>query len=254
MAKIIHPYKKRSASVKRLLALTDTNNYYPRFVLNGYRECPVINWGSSKELPQYEGHIFNKPRNVRNAIDKRAYFRALEYEGVPTVKHTTRRHVAQMWLDRGMSVCVRKLIKSHSGRGMSVCNPGDYLEAAPLYTMYQYQDEEYRVHVVQNRTTINKKQRRKAVLEEDANYQIRTHANGFLFSRKPVGEAIEGPLVETAQAVRRALGLDFCAVDVVYNKAQDRYYPIEANTAPGVVGSLVEWYSEALHQMVAHRE
>jgi len=43
-----------------------------------------------------------------------------------------------------------------------------------------------------------------------------------------------------------ALCLDFGAVDIIYNEHEDKYYVLEVNSAPGLEGTTLEKYVEAL--------
>ena len=46
-----------------------------------------------------------------------------------------------------------------------------------------------------------------------------------------------------------ALRLDFGAVDIIWNKRHDRYYTLEVNTAPGLEGTTLERYSNAIRRL-----
>jgi D-alanine-D-alanine ligase-like ATP-grasp enzyme len=50
------------------------------------------------------------------------------------------------------------------------------------------------------------------------------------------------PLVTEAQKAVNALGLDFGAVDIIYNGHEDKYYVLEVNTAPGMEGETMFSY------------
>ena len=43
-----------------------------------------------------------------------------------------------------------------------------------------------------------------------------------------------------------SLGLDFGAVDIIWNESEDQYYVLEVNTAPGVEGTTLQKYTEAI--------
>ena len=47
-----------------------------------------------------------------------------------------------------------------------------------------------------------------------------------------------------------ALGLDFGALDVVYNERDNKCYLIEANTAPGLEGSTLDLYANAFRSVL----
>jgi glutathione synthase/RimK-type ligase-like ATP-grasp enzyme len=116
---------------------------------------------------------------------------------------------------------------------------------APLYTKYIKKISEYRVHVVGNAVIdVQKKMRRTDIPDEQVNWQVRSHSNGFIFGR----EGVVLPDAVTADCVRcvNELGLDFGAVDVIFNAHQETYYVLEVNTAPGLTGTTLVNYANAL--------
>ena len=54
---------------------------------------------------------------------------------------------------------------------------------------------------------------------------------------------------EKRNAAIKALGLDFGAVDIIYNEAEDQHYVLEVNTAPGLEGTTLQKYTEAILEM-----
>jgi glutathione synthase/RimK-type ligase-like ATP-grasp enzyme len=76
---------------------------------------------------------------------------------------------------------------------------------------------------------------------EDVNWQVRNHHNGFVFTRS--GFDTPEAVSKAAMDAMRILGLDFGAVDVVYNSRENRAYVLEVNTAPGLEGSTVDDYA-----------
>ena len=51
----------------------------------------------------------------------------------------------------------------------------------------------------------------------------------------------------------KELGLDFGAVDVIWNEHESKAYVLEINTAPGLEGSTVEDYKEFFNRAVTER-
>jgi glutathione synthase/RimK-type ligase-like ATP-grasp enzyme len=47
-----------------------------------------------------------------------------------------------------------------------------------------------------------------------------------------------------------ALGLDFGAVDIIWNEREDKCYVLEVNTAPGLQGSTLENYANAIMEVL----
>jgi len=118
----------------------------------------------------------------------------------------------------------------------------DELVRAPLYVRYVPKQDEYRVHVAFGRViAVQRKARRTDV--ENPNWQIRNHANGFVFAR----EGVQAPIAVIDQAVAAvaAMGLDFGGVDVIWNDRRRAAYVLEINTACGLEGQTVNDYAEA---------
>ena len=47
-----------------------------------------------------------------------------------------------------------------------------------------------------------------------------------------------------------SIGLDFGAVDVIYNGHSNRAYVLEINTAPGLTGTTLDNYAAALRNLI----
>ena len=70
--------------------------------------------------------------------------------------------------------------------------------------------------------------------------------NGFIFARNE----IQIPEDVTVQATKafEITGLDFGAVDVIYNERQSAAYVLEINTAPGLEGTTDTDYAQMLRE------
>ena len=80
--------------------------------------------------------------------------------------------------------------------------------------------------------------------QDDPNWQVRNHANGFIYGR--IGIAPPSCVLEVAMETFRKFDLDFGAVDVIYTENINRAYALEINTAPGLEGQTVISYAEEL--------
>lgn len=206
----------------------------------------VINWGRNEK--RFNGSYVNSPDAVIRSTDKQASFLALSEAGVPTPAHTTDKSVAQEWLDSKNLVVARKLLRASGGRGIVLVGPPDSelttvheLPTAPLYTLYVKKADEYRVHVAFGAMIdVQMKKRKMEVPDEQVNWQIRNASNGWIFAR----EGVVAPDVvrSTAVSAVSALGLDFGAVDIGYNRYSETAVVFEVNTAPGLEGSTLESY------------
>jgi hypothetical protein len=130
----IFPYKAGSISAKRLAKSLGVLRVRPTY--NARRKDVIVNWGSSTP-PHFRWmeQDLNKPHNIALASNKLNTF--LEYRTksfIHVPQWTTNPSEAQHWLDLGLKTYCRKLLSSHSGNGIVVCNAGDTLISAPLYT------------------------------------------------------------------------------------------------------------------------
>jgi len=207
----------------------------------------VLNWGSSffKRNITHAG-VFNTPDCVAVASNKLESFKALQ--GHTSVPEWTEELVeANRWLTEGIAVVARTVLNGHSGQGIIMYNKGDEIKEAPLYVKYIPKKEEYRLHVFRDKVFfIQRKARNKGV--ENVNWQIRNHKNGFIFANQNVD--VKEAAKEAAITAVKTLGLDFGAVDIIYNEDKDMYYVLEVNTAPGLAGSTLAAYVEQFKEFV----
>ena len=213
----------------------------------------MINWGSSYNFPNFTpAEIINRPSSIAIASNKLSFFQCQQqaqenlHEGARVPEWTTDRAVAATWFDRpDAKVVCRTLLTSHSGNGIIVAESENELVRAPLYTRYVKKQAEYRVHIVRG-NVIDVQRKIRDPEREPTDWNVRSHANGFIFVR----EGFELPADAQAQALRafRASGLDFGAVDVVYNQREQQAYVLEINTAPGLTGTTVDNYARAFRE------
>lgn len=195
-----------------------------------------INWGDS-QCPSNQ--VLNHPAEVRRVANKATAFAAFSSANVPIPAYARRKEDVT-W--QGLTV-VRHKLTGHSGEGIEIVNNPQDLPNAPLYVQYIKKEDEYRVHVgrVADETNVIAIQRKARRLGVEANWQIRSHDNGFVFVRG--GFCAPEGVVDAAKQALVASGLDFGAVDVVYNKKEGRAYVLEINTAPGIEGTTVKDYA-----------
>ena len=246
----ILPYKSGSKSAKALATALGSKRI--KLKNSHYRPSQqhlVINWGSRGEqaviLEESGLPLLNPPSAVRKASCKLRTFKTLSSEAVPM--WTVCKEEAASWIGSGLVVCRGKL-NGHSGQGIVIASTVDELIDAPLYVKYINKKHEYRVHVVNGKVIDQqRKMRSREVADEDVNWKIRNHSNGFIFGR----EGVDLPQEALDMCVESvgALGLDFGAVDMVWNERDDRYYVLEVNTACGLTGTTLEKYVEAFKEI-----
>lgn len=242
----IYPYKAGSASAKALADALGIKR--AKREGNPLRTECFINWGSGvvKRDIILSGPMiyFNIDENVGWASNKLETFKRLQGH-CPIPTWTEDAHEALEWLDRGMSVVVRHKLNGHSGEGIEIVHgieeglPG----RAPLYTQYMKKQQEYRIHVFQGKVIFQqRKARKKDIPDDQINWQIRNHGNGFIFAHEGVDVAPEGQFA-AINAVN-GLGLDFGAVDLIWHP-NTGFTVLEVNTACGLEGKTLEVYVQA---------
>ena len=150
----------------------------------------------------------------------------------------------------GSIVFARTLLRASSGRGiveMLPDHPDTHDTRAELYVRYVQKKHEYRIHVMDGNVIDTQRKALPRELEgrEDVNFRIRNLENGFIFTRND-GHVVPDVVCNVAIAAVQALGLNFGAADVIYQERSRRAYVLEVNTAPGLQGTTVTKYAEAL--------
>lgn len=251
---MIYPYKAGSASVKVLcdaLGVKQIKTQGSKF--KGNEDKIVINWGASK-LPEEVNKctVINTEEAVSVAADKLKFFNATQGK-VNIPEFTTDVNEARVWSADGKVVVARTKLNGHSGEGLHIIDDLPHFEgfnhySVKLYVKYIPKKEEYRIHVV-NGEVIDS--RRKALSEDfdkcQANWKVRSHQNGFIFAKD--GFEVPEQVSEQAILAVNVIGLDFGAVDVIWNNFYKKAYVLEINTAPGLEGSSVDNYKEAFDKI-----
>lgn len=242
------PYKMGSASSKALAERIGIK----RIKREGSRYKPkpgdtIINWGCGEGFPQNllgVCRVLNNPAAVAVATNKLKFFRHVGTEKVSVVNWYTDRDVARELTTTGEVIVCRTKLQGSSGEGIVLATTPDEVVAAPLYTVYKKKKSEWRVHISGEEVIfIQEKVRKKDVPDEEVNWLIRNHSNGFVFAHKDRNPP--ACVVEQAGAAVAALGLDFGAVDVIFNSHENKAYVLEVNCAPGLEGETLERYAQS---------
>lgn len=241
----IYPYKMTSESAKALAQALGVKRIRPEG--KPIKVDHVINWGSSRWVREVACETYsNGPLFVERATNKLEAFRTLS--GHVTIPEFTEERVeATKWLVEGckMVVC-RTVLNGHSGHGIVLSTKEEELVDAPLYVKYIPKKHEYRLHTHAERGVffVQQKKKREGV---DANFQIRNHANGFIYAND--GVDVPEHVKEMCKKAIITLGLDFGAVDVIYNEKFNTYTILEVNTAPGLAGTTLEKYVQLFTEL-----
>lgn len=240
----IYPYKQGSRSAR---ALADAlGGRVLRLQGSTYRLRPqdtIINWGSSGNIPYIR--VLNSAIAVTNASNKRTAFEVMRYNGVQVPEFWTNREDIP---DAAFPIVCRTILNGHSGAGIVIANNVGELVNAPLYVKYVKKLHEFRIHVGRGGTIIC--EQRKAIPNgtTPTNTLVRNHDNGYIYVRE--GFVTPHQVTEQAQAAIESLGLDFGAVDVIWNQHYQQAYVLEVNTAPGLEGSTVTDYANYFRGLI----
>lgn len=218
----------------------------------------VINWGSSQLPPEVQKcRVINKMTPVNDASDKLKFFeRMTRSKSGPRVPgFTSNLETASEWAAEGVTVVARTKLRSRSGNGIVFFDNLKNFTEAKLYTKYIKKKEEYRVHVIFGKpVAIQQKVLRSTddagspIDPKTVDFRVRTASNGFVFQR----HNLHTPQDVIAQALlaMESSGLDFGAVDIIWNEAAQQAYVLEINTAPGLEGQTIDDYIVGLKEVI----
>jgi RimK-like ATP-grasp domain len=209
----------------------------------------IVNWGNVGAIPGVLGcHVLNKQDAVSKAINKKKTFEVLAAHSIQTVPWTANMAVAKEWLQAGRTVVARKTLTGHEGAGIIIVEKVNELIQASLYTQYIFKVREFRVHATPFGVIDTQQKVHDTKLGPPKSWKVRSYQNGFIFQRK--GIIPNKHRDQLAIATIRAIGLDFGGLDIIEDK-QGNFYVVEVNTAPGIEGSTVGLYGNALRDLSA---
>jgi glutathione synthase/RimK-type ligase-like ATP-grasp enzyme len=107
--------------------------------------------------------------------------------------------------------------------------------------------EEYRIHVVHDDIVLAQRKARRFD-RETVDWRVRNLANGFVFCMVDVADIPRDAREQSIMTVR-ALGIDFGAVDIIWNSHYNRSYVLEVNCAPGLEERTAHAYAEAFRNV-----
>lgn len=268
---VIVPYNKRSKGFRALVAalglkLKRPQDFEKLVVDHQYangsgkplKKRPfLINWGSGN-IPAWmysnSDKVLNAQQAVNNCRNKVRFFDLVKDKArVP--EYTKDIAQAMAWVEEGKSVMGRKETGSC---GTDIVfyedDPGAF-QASDFWVLYKKKKSEFRVHIFGGNVISTQM---KAIRTTDemgqpipagtVNFRIRNHKNGFIFKRN---DLVVPPdvMTQAVKAMAAVPGLDFGAVDVIYNAHEDRAYVLEINTAPGLEGTTLDDYAKAIKSL-----
>lgn len=208
----------------------------------------LINWGQTGEDYGNVPTWINKPAAVNIATRKLTCFNMWTLAGIPTVETTTDRLLALKWVDEDGRVMHRALERGSQGRGITMHTGWDtFVDGGFFCRLFGNENNrEYRVHVMNGQvidTTQKRQRRRSNGYDGPTDRTVRSASNGWVFCRSDV--FCPTALQDAAIDAVRALGLDFGAVDCAVS-VDGSLCIYEVNTAPGLEGTTLLKYAEAL--------
>ena len=233
----LYGYKRASASLKKL----------QEAILSEGIPCVRRDFETKKPPQKYDRVIYWGRGNpsIDIAQDKLRTFEKLKEANVQIPDFTTDINTAKQWLSEEKKVLCRKLLRSSGGKGIVMATKPEELTPAPLYVKYQPKQKEFRVHVFKGEVLDVQEKRRKVAGNVDSfNKWLRNYDNGWVFCREGIVEPTG--LRDIGRSAVAALGLEFGAVDIIYNEKSKKLFVLEINTAPGIEGATVTKYKDAI--------
>ena len=245
----VFPYKKVSKSANALA--NALNTYKVSSDYNAYRSDIIINWGNSRPSAiLHADHDLNKHSAIAIACNKLKTFTTLEANGFEYLPLwcTTRYEADQLLYtssnggEKESAIYCRTTLTGHSGSGIIIAKNTYELVDAPLYTVATKHKYEFRVHVFKGEV-IDVQQKKKRLDYQGPSTGIRNFSNGFVYARCDID--VPSNVLSAGVGAVNGLGLDFGAVDIGYRQRDDRAFVFEVNTAPGLIGTTLEKYTQA---------
>jgi len=210
----------------------------------------IINWGGTNlpmEHQKYARQILNEPLCIRRVSNKLTFFDQA-HPVCRTVPHFTDKGLVQTQLVAGKKVMARTLLNGHSGKGIVLIEKEVDIVDAPLYTVYIPKKFEFRIHIVNSDVVDIQRKIKRPDFKGEVDWHIRNHSGGFIYVRNGVRDLCPQDCIDQALLAMDAVDLQFGAVDVIYNEKDSKAYVLEINSAPGLEGTTVKLYADALRK------
>lgn len=199
-------------------------------------------WRTTKTNPKRTQYKYGQ------SVDKLTQYQWFKDNEIPCLEFTTTVAQASAWVSDGFTVFGRKYLNASCGKGIVViekdADGGYQVPGCPVYTLYKKKKREFRVHVFKDQVVAVTEKKRRKEFDGERDTKIRNLANGYVFVQTVVDEP-EG-LRDLALRAARVSSSDFRGVDVGYNKLKDELFIIEVNSAPGIQGTNLNKYLEAI--------
>ena len=242
---IICPRTMGSNSAKVLAKALKTKKVYKDRRFKARPTDVLVNWGNASPITVFGENYLNKNTAVDISSNKVKSFEKMRSMGVRIPAFATTKEEASALFEETGKIYCRTLTRASEGRGIVIAENTSELVNAGLYTAQVPVTNEYRIHVFKG-TIIDVAEKRKMSEERladanitEVNSDVRSHLNGWVFVHgsarlKHTDVVYKQDLATQAIKAVEAMGLDFGAVDIVYNNSGRNAYVIEVNSAPGM--------------------
>lgn len=197
-------------------------------------------WRTTKVKPKRLGLRYG------HSVNKIQQYEWFKQQGLSALEFTTDAQQAIAWCMDGGTVFGRKYLNSSCGKGIVVFDKDTAaaIHGCPVYTLYKKKKREFRVHVFKDTVVAVTEKKRRKDFDGQRDTKIRNLANGYVFvqsvSSEPPG------LRELAIAAAKVSPSDFRGVDIGFNEKNNDLFVIEVNSAPGIQGTNLVSYTNAI--------
>ena len=191
-----------------------------------------------------------KPSFVRKqfkygmSVDKLTQYKWFAANDIPSLEFTTDSDIVDGWLADKQIVFGRKYLNASCGKGIVIIEEQGNIPELPVYTKYKKKKREFRVHVFKDEVANVTEKKRRKDFDGQRDTKMRNLANGYVFVQQ-VEDEPEG-LRELALRAAKVSPSDFRGVDIGFNEKKNELFVIEVNSAPGIQGTNVEKYLDAI--------
>lgn len=213
----------------------------------------AINWGcGSVDDHVSKSRILNLPELVNAVSNKLSFFQRMNGK-CRTVLWTTDSKLAEEWVGSNARpdypfALARTELRGHSGSGIVPLHSLEdlrKLKKGTLITKYQPKKSEWRLHLFKGKGVVFTQAKVRRQDMENPNWVVRNHENGFNYAHgEEYVRDVPKDVLAQAKLSFEASGLDFGAVDVIYNRGLNEAFVLEINSAPGLEGETLNVYTE----------
>lgn len=248
MSVLLYPYSTESKTALNLAKGAGTGLIKPEG--SAYIHNPrnlIVNWGSvSKSLTEYQndGPVLNPTALVKRVNNKKRFFDALSANFVRIPDYTENSEQVKRWVREGSKVI------GYNESDISLIENLSNKSNCTFFTKYIPKLWEFRVHIfnntiigVERKTPKEKDNNEEAVNKEFLNYHIRSNKNGFCYTMH-TKETPQDVLNQATAATRSMDDFSFGAVDLIYNKKQNKAFVIGFNLKPLLNEDMMKSYTK----------